>query len=68
MAHAEAAIVMAIGALNVRLRNHEDVTANLKYKEYPSLKSGISANRYIAQSTAGFADLFDNAPANISSI
>ena len=68
MVQAESDIAKIIGALNVRLCNHNDLLVKkMKYTKYPSLKSEISARGYIAQSVAGFIDLFDNEPANISS-
>ena len=68
MAQAESDIETVIMALNVRLRNHDNLLAKkLKYTEYPLLKSGISTGGYIAQFTASFADLFDSEPANVSS-
>ena len=61
-------ISQAIGTLNVRLRNPNNTPVREAYHEYLMLKSGISAGRYIAQSAACFADLFDDAPPTSSSI
>ena len=68
MAPAEFAISQVLGALNVRLRNSMDEKVVNKFREYPSLKSGITAGGYIAQSAARFAGEFDNTPLTSSSI
>ena len=68
LAQAESTISQVIGTLNIRLRNPLDSPVKLVYREYPLLKSGISAGGYIAQSAAQFADLFDNEPITTSSI
>ena len=68
MAPAEFAISQVLGALTDRLRNPMDEKVVMKYREYPSLKSGITAGGYIAQSAARFAGEFDNTPLTSSSI
>ena len=68
MTPAEFAISQVIGAHNARLRNPTEETVVTKFREYPSLKSGITAGGYIAQSAARFAGEFDNTPLTSSSI
>ena len=68
MAKAEYEISQVIRALNVRLRNPANSAVLEHYHEYPTLKLGISAGRYIEQSAARFADLFNDGPLTSSSI
>lgn len=65
---AETAIDSILKATILKLRNREDIKAQMRYNVYPSLQLGFSARGYLAQSAASFANMFNERSTTTSSL